>query len=661
LATPYAPSQLVLNNFDASQSATASWAFSSPDPTVIQQSFRIQIYNNATGTLVLDTGTVYTTNPYWVIPTNTLVNRTQYKWRVMYTDSNGNASPWSQYQVFTCSSLPQVTLTNPTASQTLASNVVTLSCSYSQAQGVAQQSYRFILYASDQRTIVQDSGTINGTANQFTINPVTNGNYYAQAIVTSADGLQNATGLIPFTISYSGPSQSPSITLTPLPNQASIRLDFLNSKSIPGTYIGSGATYKAGKFGQALQIAAYGEKVYWTVAAFTQFTYTDWLIANLASSAMTNNQVFVHIRADANNFLQIRYDHINQAFVFEKYINGSGIVARSPSGITFAAGAQIFVSIKQTSTAAFAYIGVGGNFYTISFPADTTDNTNTLGVMTYGVGTFASSVTGVVQNLKTVYLGCSPADGNEANVLIDQAHLTSLVMQDSDIQNLYTNATVQQFGFQSMFLANFDGNLEGGNAGAYPVAYWNIYRTYNGIQKLLGTVQNTNQPTMSFIDTTPLSGTNYQYSIVPVDTQGNIGTGQVIFGSVQFSGWWLTDISSGTSFQLYLQVEDVPIKTNYTRGEYKTFGTYPIPAYAPTRYRSGKLAGWIVGVNQPLTPYQQYQVLQALIDSHRPLLLRGDEGWGMMVDCFDPQNTIPQRNHQQWNKVEFNWVEVASA
>src|SRR5690348_268287 len=97
---------MVLGNFDATQAATASWLFSSSDTTVHQQSFQLQIYNNSTNALVLDTGTVTTGSQQYTIPASTLVNRTVYKWRVMYTDSLGNASAWSTYQVFTCSSVP---------------------------------------------------------------------------------------------------------------------------------------------------------------------------------------------------------------------------------------------------------------------------------------------------------------------------------------------------------------------------------------------------------------------------------------------------------------------------------------------------------------------------------------------------------------------------
>jgi hypothetical protein len=678
VATPYAPSQLALANFDATQTATATWAFSSLDSTVTQASFRLQIYNNATGALVFDTGVVTSSLQQYNIPANTLVNRTQYKWRVQYTDSKGNVSPWSQFQVFTCSSVPSVAVTYPSPNQTISGNTLTVTCIYGQAQAVAQQSFRLILYASDQATIVGDTGTVYGATNQYTFTGLTSGTYYAQAIVTSADGLTATSGKVIFNLNYNAGAQSPNIALTPLPQQASIRIDWNNEQQLPGNYLGPGPTYKFGKWGQALQIAAYGEKVYWQFPAINGFTYTSWKIANLSSAQMKSNQVFADLRADSKNFIQVRYDPSDSSFIVEKMVNGVSMVAKSAKGITFSAGDQIFITIQQSSQIV-AYIGVRGNFYPIVFnpynpyvedmlmgsggmlsPSPAVPST--YGQAMYGPGVFASEDPGVVTGIQYAYMGCSPIDGNEANVLIDQTHLTINILSQADIQALYTNATYQSFTSQTVFLANFDGNISGGAGNGTPIASWNIYRTANGIRKKIGSIPyNQNLSTASFTDTTPLAGVEYQYDVVTVDPNGNEGTPQTIFGSVDFDGWWLTDLDTGTSFQLYVEVDDVPIKTNYKRASYETFGIYPITAYAPTRYRSGKLSGWIIGVNQPIPPYQQYQVLQSLIDMHKPLLLRGDEGWGMMVDCYEPTNTIPHRNHKQYNKVEFNWTEVASA
>lgn len=661
MATPYTPSQLVLGNFDATQAATATWLFSSSDTTVHQQSFDLQIYNNSTGALVLDTGTVTTGSQQYAIPASTLVNRTVYKWRVMYTDSLGNASAWSAYQVFTCSSVPTVSLTNPTSNETLASNTLTLTATYSQSQNVAEQSYEFKVYANDQLTVLYDSGVVNGNANQYTLYGLSNGSYYAEVTMTSSDGLSSTTAKIPFTISYASPSQTPTIVATPDPSTASVRIDWQNPKSNPGTYVGSDATYAPGKFNQALRIAQYGEKVYWTLTPFSQFTYTNWAIANVASTSMVSSQVLAYIQQNSNNFIQVQYDPSDSTFVLEQFINGQGRTVKSQTGITFATNAQIFIALRQDTTLT-GFIGVSGIFYTLSFPVYAFSASNTFGVGTFGSAKFASSVTGIVPNPSYVYIGCTPADGHEANMLFDQTHLTAQVMTDTQIQNLFTNSTLQTFTTQTYFLANFDNSLEGGDISGNAISYWKISRAYNGSSKYLGQVQNTQQLTSSFTDSTPLSETSYTYNVTPYDSSGNQGAVQSVQSEVSFDGWWLTDPTTNTSFQFLINVDDVPIKTNYARQEYATFGRYPVTAYSPVRYRTGKLSGFVIsGYNGSSSAFSQYQTLQDMIDSHNQLTLRGDEGCGMVVDCYDPTNTIPKRNHKEYNKIEISWTEVASA
>jgi hypothetical protein len=659
LATPYAPSQLALANYDATQSATATWVFSSSDSTVTQGSFDLQVYNNATNALVFDTGWVTSTNSQYTIPANTLVNRTVYKWRVQYKDNLGNASAWSSYQTFTCSSLPTTSISSPTASQTLASNVVTVNFSYSQAQSVTEQSYRLVIFASDQQTIAYDSGTIYNTANTFTVSGIPNGTYYAQSTVTSADGLTSSSGKVQFTIAYNGLASSPSITATPLPTQASIRIDWSVPTSIPGTYVGTGATYRTGKFGQAIQVAAYGEKVYWTSAPFTQFTYTSWWLPNLSSANMKSNQVIARIQADSSNYIQMKYDPVSQAFFMEQSIAGNVVVTKSQTGLTFNSGDQLFVAIRQSATLD-AFVGVGGSIYKFSVNANATGTTNTFGQAKYGSGTYANNVSNKQTSYTTTYIGCSPNNGREANALFDQTGLTLNIMSDSTIQSLYTNSTQQQFTIQNMFLANFDGNLEGGTAGSVPIDHWNVYRLYNGTQKLLGTISNTNQNTASYTDTTPLSNITYQYNIVPVDSNGNIGSQQSVQATVTFDGWWLTDLITNVSFQFNYNVEDTSIKKNYKRTLYETFGQYPIIAYSPMNYREGKLVGLILDLTNTKTPLQLYQTLISMIDAHHQLVLRGTDGTGIVVDCYDLTRTIQMANALNFNKVEVSWTEVAA-
>jgi hypothetical protein len=659
LATPYAPSQLSLGNFDATQAATATWVFSSPDNSVIQKSFQIRIYNNDTGTLVLDTGVINSNLSQYTIPANTLVNRTTYKWQVQYTDSAGNTSPWSSFSVFTCSSLPTTSIVTPTLGQTISGNTLVVTCSYAQAQSVPEQSWRIVIYSDDQMTVVQDTGVQYSTTNQYTFYGLTNGMYYVESTVTSTDGLSTASGKIQFVVDYAGSPSTSNITAIPLPQIAAIRIDWDNNRDIPGTYVPSSGspTFIQGMFDQAIQISKYGEKVYWVFNEISQFTYTSWVIPMDDSTLWTTERVFVHLCYDPQNYLQLRYDPSDSTFVFEKTINGKTVTAKSQSGLTFTASDHIFIAIQQSSSSTRAYIGLHGNWYSIS-PQILPSRPSEYGVDTYGVGQYASSNTGLIA-IQYAYVGCSPTDGFEAHSSFDQTHLTLDIWPESTLQSLYTNETLQEFSTQTIFLANFDGNLIGGLADMANIVSWNIYRIANGVRYLVDNIPyNPSLPTASYIDYTPRRNVNYTYEISAVDENGNVGQAQTVTASVDFQGWWLTDPKTGTSFHLYFNIDDASIKTNYQRAQYDTFGTYPVVAYSPQRYRGGQVSGWILDWNGSGSPYEQYQTLQALIDSHTPLVLRNDEGWGFIVDCYDQTNTIPHRNHRQYNQVQFSWVEV---
>lgn len=659
MTAPYAPSQLTLANFDATASATAIWVFSSSDATVGQQSFEVKIYNNTTGALVLDTGVINSAQSQYTIPANTLVNRTVYKWQVQYTDTAGNASPWSTSQIFTCSSLPTTSITNPTSNQTIGDNSFTVSCNYAQSQSVSEQSWRIVLYASDKTTVVQDTGINLSTANQHTFYAVPNGTYYVQSTVTSGDGLVTQSAMISFTLSYAGSGSTPTITATPLPSSASIRIDWANDRKIYGTYVspnGSSPTYKTGKFNQAIDIAAYGEKVYWKFNGINQFRYTSWFLPDEASTSWTTNQVIVNLQSDSHNYVQVRYDPSDNTFVFEKVVSGKGMTAKSQTGLTFAAGDQIFVAIQQSTTSTYAYIGIANAWYRIGL-GGVPDANGTYGVATFGADSFTAKDPGLV-TITSAYVGCSPTDGEESYSLMDQTSLSTDIMTETDLQALYTNSTSQTFNTStSIFLADFDNSLIGGVNDGTSVASWGIYRSYGGTKSLIDNIPyDANVTTVTYTDATPLSNINYTYEIVALDASGNIGYSQSVYSSVSFDGWWLLDKATGASFQFLYMVSDVAAKQNYGRVQYTTFGKYPIIGYSPTKYYTGTLTGWVV--NRGTSAQQQYQQLQTMIDNHDQILLRGDDSQGMMVDIYDPTNTVPTRTFNQYQIVKISFTEV---
>ncbi len=108
----------------------------------------------------------------------------------------------------------------------LESPVQTMTWTYYHAGSVAQASYRLTIYASDQATIVYDSGLLYGaaTSQAVPVGYLQNGNtYYVEVTVTDADGLSATSGKLLVTTSWTPP---PDITgVAVVANNASGRLD----------------------------------------------------------------------------------------------------------------------------------------------------------------------------------------------------------------------------------------------------------------------------------------------------------------------------------------------------------------------------------------------------------------------------------------------------
>jgi hypothetical protein len=228
---PNAPILNQVNAFDATLPQTLSWQFTDPNGSGDYQSaYQLQIYDTSNlSSPVLDTGKVGSPSTQYVLAANTLQNGKTYQWRVMVWDSGNMASPWSSYSTFRTSKTPTATVTSPAPNATVIYPSYTFTGQYSQPNGVVQQSYQFKLWDAAGQTVVQDTGTILGTANQKTFNNLANGaSYQIEFIVTSQDGLTASSGKIPFSVSYTPAATPTSVTATNDPVNARVAVSWTN-------------------------------------------------------------------------------------------------------------------------------------------------------------------------------------------------------------------------------------------------------------------------------------------------------------------------------------------------------------------------------------------------------------------------------------------------
>lgn len=216
--------------FDATYSVQFSATYSDPDNDPMS-AYQIEVYNNSTGALVVDTGWVTATQLVHTFSSNTFTNGTQYKWRVRTKDSYGLIGAWSDYAIFTCQSVPSVVITSPTANEIKTTQTITATHSYSSAGGFAQSKYQYVFKQGN--TVVKDSGEISGQGNSYTAT-LPDGNYTLYVTVWDVNSLSNTTS-VDFTILTVKPKPA-NITTTYNKESASVTVTIENDPAWKTSY-----------------------------------------------------------------------------------------------------------------------------------------------------------------------------------------------------------------------------------------------------------------------------------------------------------------------------------------------------------------------------------------------------------------------------------------
>lgn len=163
------------------------------------------------------------TTTHDVTETLTASPATEYKWRVRTKGTSGPGfGPWSAWQTFTVATAPSFAVDVPTPSQVVTAPALTVEWTMTGGSGT-QQSWRVRIYASDQTTLVHDSGVQSGTdvSYQLATGILRNsGTYYAQ--VSGEDTLSQAASStkVLFTTDWTPPATITGLTAQSIGSQA---------------------------------------------------------------------------------------------------------------------------------------------------------------------------------------------------------------------------------------------------------------------------------------------------------------------------------------------------------------------------------------------------------------------------------------------------------
>ncbi|WP_147393814.1 sialidase family protein, partial [Ammoniphilus oxalaticus] len=211
---PTAPTRLSRSDFDAEQPAIFSWQFNDPNPGDTQSAYIIEYLENVEGASAVRSSKISSSSSQHSFPANTFENGKNYMWRVRTYDLRGEESPWSDWAAFKCATMPIAVVTDPLPNAGLTGDTYAFRGSYSQAQGIRQKSFRFLLWNDSETEVLQDSGEIIGTANTHTFIDLENErDYKIQLEVKSQDDMVGRSEMVDFRTSFIKP-RPPSILLS---------------------------------------------------------------------------------------------------------------------------------------------------------------------------------------------------------------------------------------------------------------------------------------------------------------------------------------------------------------------------------------------------------------------------------------------------------------
>lgn len=223
-APPLAPTLDPEANFDATTSAKFSWTFNPAVSGDTQADYQLQIIDSAS-TVVYDSGKVASTTSSMTLAANTLTNGDSYQWRVNTWNQNNLEGTYSGYGSFNCAAAPSVSITTPAASGSVTTSRLTVGWTYSDPSSNTQQSFRVKLLASDDSTVVEDSGTVKSSGSQYTLQTkLSNGStYHVQVVVTNSQDITSSAADNSFSVSFTPPTAA-SVALTVDNTKAAIQV-----------------------------------------------------------------------------------------------------------------------------------------------------------------------------------------------------------------------------------------------------------------------------------------------------------------------------------------------------------------------------------------------------------------------------------------------------
>ncbi len=215
---PLQPSNLVPSGGNATDDLTPnlSWQYNPGSANDTQSAYQVIVTRQSDSVQMWDSTKVVSSNQNVDYAGTALVYDVVYQWEVRTWNQADLDSPYSTTVVFKTSELPVATITYPTDTATIPSNTPTFTWTYSDPESTVQVSSRVRVYASDNTTLLHDTGEVLGTDTSYLMPDgilETNNTYNVSVELQDGDGLYSALVSHEFTVVFLAPAQ-PTISTT---------------------------------------------------------------------------------------------------------------------------------------------------------------------------------------------------------------------------------------------------------------------------------------------------------------------------------------------------------------------------------------------------------------------------------------------------------------
>lgn len=177
---PNAPSLTPQSNFDATSASTFTWTPGDSNAADYQTAFDFEVSRVSDSVVVYAPAKVTSTISSMTVPASTLVNATNYRWRVRTYDVLNTAGTWSGYGTFTTAAVGTLTITDPAVDDqnTVNTAAYTVLWNYTQSGGATQAKRQVKVTRTSDSVVISDTTMQVNTTPSYTIGSLESGKEY---------------------------------------------------------------------------------------------------------------------------------------------------------------------------------------------------------------------------------------------------------------------------------------------------------------------------------------------------------------------------------------------------------------------------------------------------------------------------------------------------